>query len=230
MAALYVGTSGFSYPAWRGHFYPPDLPGGRMLAHYSERLTGVEVNGSFYRHPDRASLRRWRDRAPVGFRFCLKAHRSLTYSAAGSDRGEWAADFGRTAAALGDRGGPVLLQLPPTRQRDVAFLDGLLEALGRPAAVEPRHESWFERDVYGTIARHRGALVVTDGGSWPMAPRLELAGLAYLRLRRDYDAPALAAWREVVASELSRQDEVHVYFKHEVQGPERAMSLLHLAG
>ena len=56
---LYAGTSGFSYASWKGTFYPKSLAGSKMLAHYAQRLTGVELNGSFYRTPPEATLRRW---------------------------------------------------------------------------------------------------------------------------------------------------------------------------
>src|SRR5438105_5315937 len=86
---LYAGTSGFSYPAWRGSFYPARLAAARMLAYYAERLNGVELNGSFYRTPPPETLTKWGAQAPEGFRFCLKAHRGLTYSAPPSTRRAW---------------------------------------------------------------------------------------------------------------------------------------------
>jgi uncharacterized protein YecE (DUF72 family) len=223
---LYAGTSGFSYPAWRGVFYPERLPPARMLAYYAERLNGVELNGSFYRTPPPEALARWAADTPAGFRFCLKAHRGLTYSAPAFDREGMARDVGRRLAALGARLGPVLLQFPPGRERDHGLLDRLLHALGLRAAVEFRHESWFADDVYRVLRAHGAALVVTDQDKWPRAPRLELSGLAYYRLRRDYDAAALDAWRRELRAEAAAREELHVYFRHEVEAPARAAYLL----
>jgi uncharacterized protein YecE (DUF72 family) len=223
---LYAGTSGFSYPAWRGAFYPEKLAAARMLAYYAERLNGVELNGSFYRTPPERTMATWAGQVPAGFRFCLKAHRGLTYSGDAFDREGLARDVGRRLGELGARLGPVLLQFPPTRERDPALLDRLLLAMGRRGAVEFRHESWFCEDVYAVLRAHGAALVVTDQEKWPMAPRVELSDLAYYRLRRDYDVPALDRWRRELRAEAAARGELHVYFRHEVEAPERAGHLL----
>lgn len=226
MGRLYAGTSGFSYPAWRGVFYPPGLKAADMLAHYATRLNGLELNGSFYRTPPQAKLERWTAGVPATFRFCLKAHRALTYSGDAFDREGVAAAVGGQLGHLGPTLGPVLLQFPPTRQRDPALLDRLLAALGLRAAVEFRHESWFAEDVYGVLRVHGAALVVTDQEKWPRAPRIEVAGLAYYRLRRDYDHAALDAWRRELRAEAEARDELHVYFRHEAEAPGRAAHIL----
>lgn len=199
-----------------------------MLAYYSERFAGVELNGSFYRTPPAETLSNWAAAAPSGFRFCLKAHRGITYSSDRFDRAGLAADFSRRLAPLGDRCGPVLLQFPPTRQADPALLESILDALRMPTAVEFRHESWFDADVYAVLRDHAAALVVTDQEKWPRAPRVELAPFAYLRLRREYDESALRGWAELVRSELGVRDAVHVYFKHEPEAAGRALELARL--
>src|SRR5258708_15596940 len=119
-----------------------------MLAYYAERLHGVELNGSFYRTPPETTLLKWADGTPADFRFCMKANRGLTYSGEAFDRVGLAALVGERLGSLGDRLGPLLLQLPPTRQRNVALLDGLLSALQRPAAAAVRHDSLFPDDPH----------------------------------------------------------------------------------
>jgi uncharacterized protein YecE (DUF72 family) len=223
---LYAGTSGFSYAGWKGGFYPAGLPGSKMLAYYAERLNGVELNGSFYRTPPESTLASWAAGTPAGFRFCMKANRGLTYSAEGFDRVGLARIFGERIAALGDRLGPILLQFPPTRQLNIALLDALLGALGRPAAAEFRHESWFCEETYSVIREHHGALVVTDEEKWPRAPQLELGKVAYFRLRRGYSAAAMRPWIAAVRAAVAAHEEVHVYFKHEAASPALAQRLL----
>jgi uncharacterized protein YecE (DUF72 family) len=223
---IYAGTSGFSYPGWKGKFYPATLPGSRMLAYYAERLNGVELNGSFYRTPPENALTNWAATTPPGFRFCMKAARGLTYSAEGFDRVGLAGIFGKRLAPLGDHLGPILLQFPPTRQLNVGLLDSLLGALGRAAAVEFRHESWFCEQTYGVIRAHHGALVVTDEEKWPRAPLLDLGPVAYFRLRRGYTKVAFSSWIAEVASAASSHDEVHVYLKHDPESPGLAQRLL----
>ena len=171
-------------------FYPASLPGSRMLQYYSERLSGVELNGSFYHTPPESTLLGWAAGTNPAFRFCMKAHRGLTYSADGFDRVGLARIVGERMAPLGARLGPVLLQFPPVRQRDAGLLDSLLEALGRPVAAEFRHESWFDDETYRVLRSHAAALVVTDEEKWPRAPLVDVGPIAYFRLRRGYRPPA----------------------------------------
>ena len=226
---LYAGTSGFSYASWKGTFYPKSLAGSKMLAHYAQRLTGVELNGSFYRTPPEVTLQRWAADTPPAFRFCMKANRGLTYSAEAFDKVGLARIFTERIAILGERLGPVLLQFPPTRQKNLTLLDSLLSALGRPAAAEFRHESWFAEETYRVLREHAGALVVTDEAKWPRAPLVDLGAVAYFRLRRGYTAASLRLWVADVASALAAHEEVHVYFKHDLGSPALARRLLGLA-
>ena len=227
---LFAGTSGFSYPTWKGEFYPATLPGSKMLSFYAQRLNGVELNGSFYRTPPESALIKWAAETPPGFRFCMKTNRGLTYSAEGFDRVGLARIFTERIAVLGERLGPLLLQFPPARQKNVVLLDSLLSALNRPAAAEFRHESWFDDDTYRVLRDHRGALVVTDEDKWPRAPLVDVSSTAYFRLRRPYDDASFRPWIAAVRSALAAHDEVHVYFRHEPAAPALARRLLRLAG
>jgi uncharacterized protein YecE (DUF72 family) len=200
-----------------------------MLEYYSERLNGVELNGSFYRTPPESTLMKWAEGTPPAFRFCMKAHRGLTYSAEGFDRVGLARIISGRLAGLGDRLGPILLQFPPARQRNIELLDALLGAIGRPAAAEFRHESWFDNETYRVIRAHGGALVVTDEEKWPRAPLVDLGPVAYFRLRRGYDEDAMKPWLSAVTSAVSAHDEVHVYFKHYPESPALAELLLRSA-
>jgi uncharacterized protein YecE (DUF72 family) len=197
-----------------------------MLGYYSERLNGVELNGSFYRTPPESTLTSWAASTPTAFRFCMKAHRGLTYSADGFDRVGLARIITERLASLGERLGPTLLQFPPARQRNLALLDSLLGAIGRPAAAEFRHDSWFDDETYRVIRAHGGALVVTDEEKWPRAPLMQLGSIAYFRLRRGYDARTLQPWIADVNAALAAHDQVHVYFKHDPESPGLAVSLL----
>jgi uncharacterized protein YecE (DUF72 family) len=201
-----------------------------MLAHYASRLNGIELNGSFYRTPPEATLMTWATQVPPGFRFCMKANRGLTYSAAGFDRSGLARIFGGRVAPLGDHLGPILLQFPPARKLDIALLESLLGALGRRAAVEFRHESWFEGETYAALRRHGAALVVTDEEKWPRAPLVDVGPTAYFRLRRGYTDEALTPWISEIRAAVGAHEEVHVYFKHFPESPALAERLLRLAG
>jgi uncharacterized protein YecE (DUF72 family) len=225
---LYAGTSGFSYAGWKGKFYPRTLPSSKMLRHYAERLTGVELNGSFYRTPPESTLVKWAAETPPGFRFCMKANRGLTYSADAFDRVGLARLFTARIAVMGERLGPVLLQFPPVRHKNLDLLDSLLTALARPAAAEFRHESWFDEDTYTVLRSHGSALVVTDEAKWPRAPVVDVGPVAYFRLRRGYTQRSLEPWIGELRAAVAAHEDVHVYFKHDSGSPALARRLLRL--
>ena len=227
---LFAGTSGFSYANWKGKFYPASLSGAKMLAYYAERLNGVELNGSFYRTPPEGTLQRWASQVPPGFRFCMKANRGLTYSADGFDRVGLARIFSERIAPLAERLGPVLLQFPPARQKNLQMLDALLSAVRWPVAAEFRHPSWFDDETYEVLREHGAALVVTDEEKWPRAPRVEVSSTAYFRLRRRYGGASLRSWIDELRSALASHQEVHVYFRHDPQSPALAQRVLRQAG
>ena len=197
-----------------------------MFEYYSERLNAVEMNGSFYRTPPEGVLAGWAAKAPLGFRFCFKAHRGITYSAPAFDKVGLAGDIGRRLGVLGSQAGPLLVQFPPTKQLDPELLELVLAALKLPAAAEFRHQSWFAGETYDILRRHAAALVVTDEEKWPRAPEIATGPAAYYRLRRDYDAVELAAWARRLAEVSRERNEVYVFFKHEPEAPERARAMM----
>jgi uncharacterized protein YecE (DUF72 family) len=215
---ILAGTSGYSYPAWKGSFYPPGLPSSRMLSAYAARLPTVEINATFYRMPQASTLAGWRAEVPAGFVFALKAPQRITHRKLLAGAEDEVGFFLRTAAELGGALGPILWQLPPTLRKDLprlrAFL-GLLPRGGR-CAFEFRHESWRSEDVHAALAEAGAALCIADDeqGTTPLAAT---AGFGYLRLRRqDYDDAALARWAGVVRAQP--WSDAFVFFKHEDEG------------
>lgn len=215
---LLAGTSGFSYPAWRGAFYPEKLAADEMLPFYAGRLPTVEINNSFYRMPQPALLERWAGATPDQFSFVLKAPRRITHVARlqGTD-----ADLARLAevsSVLGGKRGPVLFQLPPNFRIDTARLSAFLSAVGRLAsdlrvAFEFRHASWFHDEVYALL-RAAGACLCAAQSEDAEAVLEPTADWGYLRLRRpDYDQASLCAWAGRVRQMPWKT--VHVFFKHE---------------
>ncbi|HVV16904.1 MAG TPA: DUF72 domain-containing protein [Polyangia bacterium] len=215
---LLIGTSGFSYTAWRGGFYPEKLPEAKMLAYYAGIFPAVEINNSFYRMPTAELLGRWAAETPPGFKFALKSPRRITHEKRLADA---AAEVERLAAAargLGDKLGPVLFQLPPNLKKDLPRLDDFLAALPRDigAAVEFRHASWFADDVYATLRARKAALCIADAEDLT-TPVEATADWGYLRLRReDYEPKDIARWGETIAARPWTS--AHVFFKHEDTG------------
>ncbi|MGN9778377.1 DUF72 domain-containing protein [Micromonospora sp. H33] len=142
---ILVGTSGWQYRDWRGRFYPDRLPQRLWLEHFAARFATVEVNNAFYRLPERDTFAAWRARTPDDFCVTVKMSRYLTHIKRLRDPAEPVARFLGRATALGDRLGPVLLQLPPNLPADPDTLDATLRRFPADVrvAVEPRHPSWW---------------------------------------------------------------------------------------
>jgi uncharacterized protein YecE (DUF72 family) len=213
---VFVGTSGFSYPAWRGTFYPDDLPARDMLACYARKLPTVEINHTFHRLPTPALLTGWGRQVPAGFRFALKAPQRITHQLRLRDAGVLTREFCTVALRLGKKLGPLLFQLPPYLRFDAARLGDFLAALppGIEAAVEFRSETWFTDETWALLEAHRTALCIADAETLSTPP-VATAPFGYLRLRRqDYTAADLDRWAERIGS-TSRWKRVYAYFKHE---------------
>jgi uncharacterized protein YecE (DUF72 family) len=224
---ILVGTSGFSYAAWKGTFYPRDLGAPRMLSWYASRLPAVEVNNTFYRMPQPRTLATWREEVPPGFVFAVKAPQRITHLKRLYDVEAPVATFFRATVELGAAMGPALFQLPPQMKRDVARLRDFLAIVppGARVAFEFRDASWFSDDVLSTLAERRAALVVNQSEEFD-PPVVATAPFGYLRLRRPtYDASELAAWAERIRAQP--WGEAFVFFKHEdeARGPRFALAL-----
>ena len=154
-AKLLAGASGYSFKEWKGSFYPPDIKPDAMLAYYSERLSTVEINNTFYQMPKVAVLENWARSTPVDFRFAIKASRRITHQARikADEAADSVAFLYRNLVALGGKRGPVLFQLPPFMKKDLPRLSDFLGLLpqGHQAAFEFRNESWFADDVYDAL-------------------------------------------------------------------------------
>ncbi len=216
---LRAGTSGFSYKAWKGAFYPEDLSDRKMLEYYGSQLPAVEINNTFYRLPKASVLEGWAEKVPEDFRFSIKASRRITHFKRLKRPVEETAYLVETVAVLGTRLGALLLQLPPNFKRDDERLRDFLTLLpaGTRAAFEFRHPSWFDDATYAALSDHNCALCLADTGGEGDAPRVATADWGYLRLRREeYTPEELADWNGWTA-EQSWSDAL-VFFKHEDAG------------
>jgi uncharacterized protein YecE (DUF72 family) len=223
-----VGTSGWAYKEWKGSFYPADLPADDMLRHYATRLPAVEINNSFYRIPKEKVLLEWAEQVPPGFRFVLKASRRITHINRLSNADDSLAYFLRTANCLGDRLGPTLFQCPPSLRKNPELLRDFLGRVPRTwrAAMEFRHESWFDDEVYQALREHDVALVGVDEDEGA-TPLVATASWGYLRLRKpEYGDDELRTW----AARVREQpwSEAYVFLKHDEEstaGPDAAVRL-----
>ena len=217
-----VGTSGYAYKEWKGHFYPADLKAADFLRFYAGRFDSVEINNTFYRMPTEKMLLAWAGQVPDGFTFVLKAPQQITHRKRLKECGEELQYFLRTANVLAPNLGPTLFQLPPNMKKDLPRLQDFLSLVPhtwRPAR-EFRHASWFDEDVFGVLKAHGAALCVADTDpeeSGLTVPFVTTANWGYLRLRRvAYDAVTLGDWVRRVRD--SGWEEAFVFFKHEDEG------------
>jgi uncharacterized protein YecE (DUF72 family) len=228
---LYVGTSGWGYAAWKGKFYPANLTADKMLPFYAERFNATELNNTFYRAPAADAVAKWRDTVSDGFRFAIKAPRTISFRREPGEGAEGLARFMGLMELLGSRRGPFLFQLPPTQPANVdklaAFLE-LVKPYGQSVAFELRHPSWLAEPTFELLRAHDAALCLTEDDD-SAAPLVMAGSFAYFRLRKsDYTEDELAAWRERFRDILAGGRDVYAFAKHEdeAKGPDVAQRLL----
>jgi uncharacterized protein YecE (DUF72 family) len=203
VTGLYVGTSGFSFPTWKGGFYPADAKPPDFLRLYAERLPSVELNNTFYRLPAEATFERWAAATPEAFRFAVKMTMSITHWGRLDDVGT----FCERVRRLGDRLGPILVRLPDNRPRDDGFIRLLLDSVDPELrlAFDLRDPSW---DGVEPVLAEAGAVRVNAVDAD--------APFRYLRLREPpYDEASLRRLADRLASLATGGIDVYGYFKHE---------------
>ncbi len=230
---FFVGTSGYSYPKWKGSFYPEKLPQKEMLSYYAERFGAVEINNSFYKMPSESDVRSWASQVPKMFRFAIKAPQAITHFKRLKNAEEAIEQLFRTTAVLKGRRGPVLFGLPPNFKKELPRLEAFLRLIPNKlqAAFEFRHDSWFSDDVFDCLRARRCALCIADAEDLPRAKLVPTADWGYVRLRRKrYTKKGLAKWAGILSSQPWK--EAYVFFKHEDTGtgPKFAARFLELAG
>jgi uncharacterized protein YecE (DUF72 family) len=215
----HIGTSGYSYPAWKGSFYPDKLPAKQFLSYYASQFDTVEYNGSFRTMPSEKTIDGWATETPATFRFVLKAPQKITHIRRLKEAGDDLQQLASCVKKLKKRAVPVLFQLPPNFKQDLPRLEDFLKQVGKPvhAAIEFRHESWLNDDTYKLLKKHKAALVVADAEDLPETPLVPTTSWGYLRLRREkYTDAALKKWAKRI--EAMKWKDVFVFFKHEDSG------------
>ena len=234
-----AGTSGFSFPEWKGTFYPATLATRDMLGHYASLLPTVEINNTFYRMPRENVLESWAAQVREDFTFAIKAPQRITHMKRLRECEEPLSRLFQVVAALGPKLGPVLFQLPPNLRKDAPRLAAFLAAMPpaaspdgrRRVALEFRHDSWFDDETFELLRTHGAALCFADTGEEPVPPLVSTTDWGYLRLRREgFSDDELRDWTHRI-TEQSWSD-AWVFLKHEEGGigPKLAARLLEIAG
>jgi uncharacterized protein YecE (DUF72 family) len=184
LSLVRVGTAGWAIPRDVASRFPEE---GSGLQRYAARLAVAEINSSFHRPHRPSTYARWAESVPDDFRFAAKLPRSITHDLKLVGAEAELESFLGEVAALGDKLGPLLVQLPPKLafepQVAEAFLRLLRERHGGAVVMEPRHPSWFDAEPNRLLGAYRVARVAADPARVPEAGEPGgWSGLVYVRL------------------------------------------------
>jgi uncharacterized protein YecE (DUF72 family) len=191
---IFIGIGGWTFEPWRGVFYPKGLPHAKELAYASERLTSIEVNGTFYRSQTPATFRKWASEVPDGFVFALKGPRFATNRRVLKEAGDSIKRFLESGVTeLGEHLGPLLWQFAPTKKFDAADFGGFLELLpdkynGHAIrhVIEVRHDSFSTPEFTSLLRQFKMPVVFTDHARYPNIADIT-GDFIYARLQRGKD-------------------------------------------
>jgi uncharacterized protein YecE (DUF72 family) len=234
-SAVRVGCAGWAIPTALAASFPG---AGSHLARYARVFSTVEINSSFYRPHRPSTYARWATSVPEGFVFSVKVPKEITHARRLVDPEEPLDRFLAEVRSLGDKLGPLLVQLPPSLALDPgvarAFLTMLRDKHPGPVALEARHASWFSPEAEGLLVAHRVSRVAADPAPVPGAERpAGHGGLVYVRLHgspRIYWSAYEPAFLDDIARLLLRAGpatSVHCIFDNTAAGaaPADALSM-----
>ena len=229
-----LGTQGWAYTDWIGSFYPPGSKQEHYLPFYSRVFDTVELDTTFYHAPSASVVRSWERITPAGFRFAAKLPRAITHDLALAGAGPQLDAFARAMEPLGEKLGPLLVQLPAEFQRNERTAADLRSFLqGAPSSVrlalEFRHASWHVPETWDVARANRAAVCWTE---WRDLPRVSEMTADFLYLRwlgaretiEKYDrvvierADSFAAWEADLRRVLPEVREVYGYFNNHWAG------------
>ncbi len=241
MSGLFIGCSGFTYPHWRGSFYPDKLPQTCWFDYYCSVFPSVELNVTFYRLVKPETFDRWREKSPPGFTFSVKGSRFITHVKRLIDPEEPLERFFGGVLRLGEKLSAVLWQFPPGFTCDTARLERFIAALEpyrARIALEFRDESWCVDEVFDLC---RGAGVALCMADWP--PRINVLPLTadFIYIRRHgpgggysgrYSIDELRSDALRIRKFLEDGLDVHIYFNNDARAyaTENARELMDLLG
>src|SRR6195256_5373722 len=224
MARILIGTSGWHYDSWRGPFFPKGLPPRNQLQYYASQFATAELNGVFYRTPTPEAVKGWRDQTGNDFVFAWKASKFITHWKRLSENSvnslELLAD---RLSLLGDKAGPILVQLPPQFQADAGRLASFFKLLSnkRRYSFEFRHPSWYTPKIFRLLSDQNISLCISDHHDAP-APWRRTADFVYVRghgpdgrYKGHYTKTALVSWRGRINGWRARGYDVFVYFDND---------------
>lgn len=240
-AQIRIGIGGWTYPPWRGVFYPEKLPQSKELEYASQALTAIEINATFYGRQKPKSWESWEKVAPQGFQFAVKGSRFCVMRSKLAEVGEGLEGFfAQGFTALGPKLGPILWQFASRRKFDrddiATFIDLLPEKVDGIAlrhAIEPRHDSFNDEQFFGLCRARNIAVVLDDSDEYP-AIEADTADFTYARLQRmnediktGYDDASLDDFADRARKSQKAGGDVYIFMINgaKVRAPAAALAL-----
>jgi uncharacterized protein YecE (DUF72 family) len=223
-SSIRVGTSGWIYAHWRGRFYPQEMRSKDWFAHYARHFDSVEINNSFYRLPSEQAFHAWREQAPPGFVYAVKASRFLTHMKKLADPEEPIERILGRARHLGEKLGPVLYQLPGGWKCNVDRLAHFFAALPRDLlhVIEYRRADWLCDEVFTLMRELNIGLCIHD--LLPDHPRVVTANVVYVRFHGagakyagSYTRRQLSQWALWMNEQARAGQNVYAYFNNDAE-------------
>ena len=221
-----IGCSGWNYKHWRELFYPKGLPASRWFAFYAEHFDTVEINNSFYMLPRPETFDKWREQAPPGFCYAVKANRYLTQAKKLKDCEEPLTRMMAATRHLGDRLGPMLYQLPPGLHLNLDRLESFLRLVPKDVTnvFEFRHSSWYVPETYTLLDRYGAGFCIHDmPGS--ASERIAVGPAAYVRFHGGedkywgrYSNEGLLDWADWIVGQARSGRPAWCYFNNDIDG------------
>lgn len=236
-----IGTSGWSYDEWKGLFYPADWPKSRWFEYYIQHFNTVEINATFYRFFKDQTYIKWYEKAPEGFKYALKAPRLITHRKVLLGVEDLIDAFSASANLLGDKLGPILLQLAPSTPCDLDRLHKALIAFPerQTVAVEFRNERWLTDETYSLLERTGAVYCNVDSPNMHLDDRMT-SETVYIRLHGHesmYGSDYSELQLQELASMVRRMSEsgaktFYIFFNNDIGGyaPKNAARLKQILG
>jgi len=245
-AQIRIGIGGWTFPPWRGVFYPDKFPQAKELEYASSKLPAIEINATFYSRQSPKSWEKWGNTVPEGFQFTIKGSRYCVMRSRLAEGAEGIGNFfAQGFAALGPKLGPIMWQFAPRRKFDrddiAAFIDLLPETLDGIAlrhAIEPRHDSFADEKFFELCRARNIAVVLDDSADYPCI-EADTADFAYARLQRmseevetGYDAATLDGFAKRARAWQKSGRAAYIFMINgaKVRAPAAALALQNLAG
>ena len=236
-----IGVGGWTYPPWRGVFYPDKLPQSKELEYATQALTAIEINATFYGRQKPKSWETWERVAPQGFQFAVKGSRYCVMRSKLAEAGDGLSGFfNQGFAALGDKLGPILWQFTHYRKFDADDIAGFIDLLPEKLdgitlrhAIEPRNASFDDGKFFDLCRARNIAVVLEDSDDYP-AIDADTADFTYARYQRmseeletGYDDASLDAFAATAREQRKAGKDAYIFMINgaKVRAPAAALAL-----